>query len=414
MYILIIKVTDGKKTYEIITQEEITIEEIKKRCQKEFNISEKDINNINLWFIDEDNDKNLISNINELMSFIKEIDSNNFLINLKVEINNKKNKDFKKSNIIEKEEKDKILNNKNNITFKNKNIYETRTKEENDNIIIKIKKENELLKKLVNYYQEKIKEIVKYYEKVLIEKYSKTLNYIIQQDIIKGKEIKENEIILENKIINKKTTEQINNLKNKRYLQDNNINEIKVTPNETTEKESLQIKKNEIDILNDMKFIKNKCKNCNKYSDKNIYLCIFCDKYYLCDNCYKNNNKNKKFHEHEHFFEINFPNYIIKKYHELEILRFNYTINSFYNIINNIFFDENGNISTKQINLDVFNNLKEICIDMKNVRADPNEYYTEFQNVYIKKELKKMEEESKSLIYDKINIFLVKLNEYNI
>ena len=50
---------------------------------------------------------------------------------------------------------------------------------------------------------------------------------------------------------------------------------------------------------------------------------------------------------------------------------------------------------------------------MNNIGADPIEYYIEYRNTYIKKELKKLEDESKSLIYDKIQLFLVKLNECN-
>ena len=86
-----------------------------------------------------------------------------------------------------------------------------------------------------------------------------------------------------------------------------------------------------------MEFINNKCQKCYKYSEKKIYKCIFCDKYYLCYNCLKQNNKKNKFHEHEHFFEINFPNYIIMKDDKLENIRFNNIINSFYNLIINIF-----------------------------------------------------------------------------
>ena len=283
MPILIIKVKYGKKDYEIIIQKEITIEEIKIRCQKEFNFPEKDINNINLWFIDEDNDKNLISHINELMTFAKEIDINKFLINLNVDINIKKINDIENSNKIEK---DYILNNNNNkVIFKNKNIYEKRIKEEKENIIRKIKKENELLKKLINYYQEKIKQIIKYYEEALNEKYIKPLNLINKQDIKKEEIINENKNIFEDKIKNQNQKEQINILKNDKI--DERENKTKGESNQITEKENTQIIKTEIEILYDMEFINNKCQKCYKYSEKKIYKCIFCDTYYLCDNCLK-------------------------------------------------------------------------------------------------------------------------------
>ena len=149
----------------------------------------------------------------------------------------------------------------------------------------------------------------------------------------------------------------------------------------------------------------------SKIYTKKIYKCAFCDNYFLCDKCYKILNNNKEFHQHEVFFEINYPNNIIKIIGELQNTVFNNIINSFYILLNKIFFDENGNITTKPFNNDDIHNLKNIYKDMESIEANPMEYFSEYQKVYINKEFKKMEEDSISLIINKIKIFLSKLNE---
>ena len=85
---LIIRVSNGKKCFDIKSQKEITIQKIKKKCLKEFNYIEEDINNIELFYIDEDNDRNLITDSKELMIFAKEEDDEHFIINLEIGINN--------------------------------------------------------------------------------------------------------------------------------------------------------------------------------------------------------------------------------------------------------------------------------------------------------------------------------------
>jgi len=49
-----------EKSFEISSEKMIKVEEIKKKCQEKYKHQNKDLNNIYLWFIDEDSDKNLI------------------------------------------------------------------------------------------------------------------------------------------------------------------------------------------------------------------------------------------------------------------------------------------------------------------------------------------------------------------
>ena len=88
--ILIVKIyNDEKKSFEFNTETEITIEEIKKKCQQKFNYLNENINNINLWFIDDDKDKNLINNYNDLITYAREIEPSKLLITLNIDVNKK-------------------------------------------------------------------------------------------------------------------------------------------------------------------------------------------------------------------------------------------------------------------------------------------------------------------------------------
>ena len=195
-----------------------------------------------------------------------------------------------------------------------------------------------------------------------------------------------------------------------------NINEIEKKidiPNENIENDIFKInnfKKNINNDLNNIEFIYNKCKKCSNYTQKNIYKCIFCDNYYLCDECYKISDKNK-YHKHEDFFEIKYPNIIIDNIKELQNIGFHKIINSFNFLLNNIFLDKNGNITTKPLNNDDINNLKNICKEMDSINVNPLIYFNDYEKAYINEKLQKMEEDLKSLIITKIAIFLDKLTE---
>ena len=96
---LIVKVFYNNKYFELEPITEIDLEEIKKKIKEKINYEENDINNINLFYIDEDCDKILMIDSEELMEYSKEIDSSKYVINLTLEINKKiKNIEEKESN----------------------------------------------------------------------------------------------------------------------------------------------------------------------------------------------------------------------------------------------------------------------------------------------------------------------------
>ena len=88
---LIINIYNDKKFLDIYSDEKIiTLEEIKKKCKEKFQELEnknEDLKNINLWYIDDENDKILINNDIDLITYIytnaKEIESTQYLIILK-------------------------------------------------------------------------------------------------------------------------------------------------------------------------------------------------------------------------------------------------------------------------------------------------------------------------------------------
>ena len=147
--ILIIKVFYDNKNFEIKTNNDISLEEIKKKSAEEIKYNEKEIDKITLWYIDEENDKNLINDSIDLVKYSKEMEFSKYLINLTVEINNKDNnkgnnnidnKELKKNK--NEEQKEKNVNPNPNNTNININKFE---EEKNENIQ-KLKNEIKLLK----------------------------------------------------------------------------------------------------------------------------------------------------------------------------------------------------------------------------------------------------------------------------
>ena len=65
---------------EIICDKEKDIKEIKKECQNKLGLNNIDINNINLWFIDEDKEKNIIYEFDDLINFAKEYNNPNYFL----------------------------------------------------------------------------------------------------------------------------------------------------------------------------------------------------------------------------------------------------------------------------------------------------------------------------------------------
>jgi len=181
---LLIEIFHPNKTFELFSNEIINLEEIKNKIKQELNITEEQINKINILYIDSDGDKNLILDNNDLFQFIMEQkQENEFLIKLRLELS------------------ENIINNNENII---KEEYKNNKKEEkNENIMEKYEKEmkklldeNFLLKMKINYYINRIKDITLFYEQKLSEFNSKKdlfvnhidENAIKQKDSFKSKE----------------------------------------------------------------------------------------------------------------------------------------------------------------------------------------------------------------------------------
>ena len=515
--ILIIKVFYDNKNFEIKTNNDISLEEIKKKCVEEIKYNEKDINKITLWYIDEEHDKNLINDSIDLIKYSKEIEFSTNVINLTVEINNKDNyKDNKelKKNKNEEEEKEKNINIQNNT-----NININKLKSDKNENIQKLNYEIKLLKDEVNYYKERIKNIIQYYEDFLAKmknKYEKDLIKSIQkfnmtiQDLVNEKiNHSENTNINQNKII-EKGNQKNKNYKNEKKEEGNHINKInenekkeegnkinninKNEINEENNKNQNEINEgiNEINIFNkaqtivekkndkikekledindkklsqlidnvennkkkkvkkekekkekenifnllntpegetpiinnklkengkdynfeNIEFINNKCNNCKQLPKKINYKCVLCDNYFLCEACHKICRKNK-FHEHFDFFEIRYPNEVIKQMQEkiTEATKLRKTLASFYGLLNFIFFDKKGDLLIKEFNKNDVKSLKPICKDMKSVNADPMEYYSEYKLTFINAQLDKLNEESREILSNKIKTFFVSLED---
>jgi len=134
----------------------LKIEEIKKKCQANFELEEKDINNLILLYVDEKMDKIIINNLDELLIFKKGINKQNFLFELIVEINQE-------------------INYINKLKMKNDNS------DEKDKIIIELKKEIENLKKKCENYEKKFKNNINIIES------TNRINIFNQEDKIKEK-----------------------------------------------------------------------------------------------------------------------------------------------------------------------------------------------------------------------------------
>ena len=191
---LLIKIIDSNKNIEMFSEEMITIEDIRNRIKTEFKYSEEEMKNINIFYIDSEDDKNLILNDNDLKQFIFErMIKDELLINMKLEIY--KDKKDNNENIIQQEEKDRD-------SFK-----------ENENKIEELEKENKSLKMKLNEYIKKINNItIQYEQKIsklldIINMLKKNKDYDVINDYYEFKEFMEDEV--KNEIIEEKN--KVNN-----------------------------------------------------------------------------------------------------------------------------------------------------------------------------------------------------------
>ena len=323
---LIITILNRNLKYEIQLNEVESLDKIKEICKQKLGLGSIDLTKINLYFIDDNKEKKIINKFNDLIEYSnKNSENDNLSIELIVEIS-KENK-----NIIENQnEKNNIIN---NIENNNKIIDDYK------DMINKLNAEIEKLKMKCKEYESKIKK--------LIDKYEVKISDLIKVDSKK-----------ENKELTYKNNNNINDIPEKEN--NNNLN-----PN--------CINKDVKKIFNtkDIKFINAECNQCKKRNYIKIFQCVSCEDYYLCQDCYYLNNINTiKFHEHKYlyFFEIIFPvdlMLLIKKEEEKDKI-YNQVINKFNLLLNNIFFDENGNFSNTKyiINDSHIEELKSVLNDM--------------------------------------------------
>ena len=452
---LLINISNKSKTKEFKYSytKEIRIEDIKDLCNKNFYNQKKDLNNIILSFVDEDGDTNIINNFDELINFSKKVDENNFSINIFCEERKEKN-----NNINAPHKENKINNNKGNIIKDdNKNdindIICTKDKEIEDlkNEIYNLKKKNEYdferYKNLLFYYQEFIKQDIN--EK---EKKDNDINKIENNKNGNNIKNKENEKI-ENKVnekeINKNEEQNIikNNENEKKEENNNKINiEFKENKNEKRNKYDLEIPNQNIDLqmaktfnykkakwdfiddkiqidtnlnkkgqinLKYIEFINERCFLCKHRSENKIYKDYIEKKSYLCENCY---NKNKKIYK-DKYFEIKFPKELLDIIMERKLKRKelgNKPIIDFNNFLNNIFFDNKGNLSTKEIieiNDKDFSELKKIYNNMILISEDPVKYFADYQISFINKPKLKLNDNEKNVVEKKLALFLDNLTK---
>lgn len=412
-----IVISNDKSYFEIHTKK-ISLEELKKKCQIEFKYDEKDIEKMDLWYIDDDKDKNLINNGNDLFIFAKEIDSSKFSINLALQLSNKIN--IKEEKIEDQKNKEK----NNFIDDANEG-----NNEEKDIEIKKLQKEIDFLKEEINYHKQRNKNIILKYEEILneyrVKNKSKEINEISDNNNneinninslgIKDPQINYNDTNgYNNKEIYENEKKQggtddgtsnnlalINQYKNyskNQLLNNNNLNEINMNNKLKDNRQKYNLK--------NLEFINNKCKKCEKKAMKSIFKCVICDNYYLCEACQKSNSK-YKFHEHNEYFHIIYPNGVQAQLgkKENDNIKFNQAVSSFYTLLKEIFFDKNYNIITKEISNKEIKNLTKICKQMDSLNAPPLEYFSEYQKIYINRELKN-DEKLKEIIFQKINIIV--------
>jgi len=424
----------GKNNFrDLNIEKEIGIDEIKKECNNKFNYQQKDLNNIILYFVDKDDDINLINNFDELFNLSEEDEENNLSIEiiskLKTENENNINDDTHKNNKIEDSEI-KTANGDNGDVLANKD----KEIEELKNVIYNLTKKNEYdserYKNLLFYYEEFIKPTKKGNEKENdkkneAEKKENIIHEIKNNDNKKGNNIINNENEnKENKINeienNKNGTDKKENNNNPNFEIEDQIDEFRISRTFELKKLNFDInddiiqndkslkKENQIEF-EDIEFINDKCSLCKKNFEKIIYKDYTKKTIILCEKCYK---KNIKKNYKDNYFVINFPKNLIKLINErklkVEKLK-GKPIQDLNKFLNNLFFDKEGNFSEKEINEindKDFSELKRIYNDMKIINEDPIKYIADYQVTFINKQKLKVDDDERNLIEKKMKLIM--------
>ena len=404
--------------------------------RKEFGINEKlelimnEVHNVNI-----NNEYKKIEKkiLNIKQSTEKELNINSELNkSLNEKIKNNKN-ELEKNKIKIKLLKKEIDNLKNKIIEFINNTKQFKEKmndlkDEKDDKNIKKIIEDKDKKKLTleiddKFYKDKIKDIILYYEQLIspseIKKKVNELDYenfkknIFNYDNKADKFNKNNEyIIIKNDEIEIKKTNIIqkeDNLNQMKENKDHLFNNFNTNQNEII---NSKLKENGKDYnLSKLDFINNECKNCNRQSFKSIYKCVLCDDYFICNNCYKSKNK---FHKHNDFFEIKYPDEIIRQIQKRinNNNTYNKIITKFNVILKDIFFDKDGNLSTKEIYDFNKYNLNQICKELNSINESPTNYFSVYKMTYLnQKQLEQFKKADQKLILNKMILLVNKLSE---
>jgi len=370
----------------------LKIEEVKKQCQTNFELEEKD--NIILLYMDENMDKIIINNLDELLIFKRVINKPNFLVELIVEINQE-------------------INYMNKLKMKNDNL------DEKDKIIIELKKEIENLKKKFESYEKKIKKNINTIES------TNRISIFNKEDKIKEEESKVNQKETDkkennNKIYNEIKENKIDKNNHPNFEIEEQIDDFRISRTFELKKLNFDINddiiqndkslKKEIPIeFEDIEFINEKCLKCKNKCDKKIYKDYTNKKICLCENCFK---KDIKKNYKDNYFVINFPKNLIKLINERKLkgekLK-SKPILDFNKFFNNIFFDNEGNFSKKEINEisdKDFSELKKIFEDMKLINEEPIRYFADYQVTFINKQKLEVDDNERNLIDKKLKLVL--------
>ena len=176
------------------------------------------------------------------------------------------------------------------------------------------------------------------------------------------------------------------------------------------QKESLlfdiPIKKCKVDkisnLFTEMKNSQFQCNLCKNICKENIFNCIFCESFYLCETCHK---KKKHEHEKEYFIEINFPT-ILKT-----IINYNTTLEEFNKIIVETFLDENENLNNKNINEFDYKSKKSLIKNFLSFYKNGSTYIKTYEKIYLEPKLENLPEDEKKSINEKIKSFNLKMFE---
>ena len=375
--------------------------------------------------------KNKVNNENDIENKEEKINENNQIKNEdkkenKVEDNNHLKLEDKKDN----KNKDNNQNN-NNETENEKNNIEQNEKENKDNneelmilynmnknvkkdanekiynennikLIKKLERKNRILEEKLEQYKQRIKEISIFYEQKLNEMSTKIKINEIAINI--KKEVKDNiNPELKNEIVGHKI--EANKEVNIKEKENENLNKTEKKEKNKNVVDDLEahdkqhVKGNRSQLYKELNSIDFKCQKCQTFCKECIYYCSNCENTYcLCKSCTKKP-------LYDEFFEIKIPNDV-----KIDI-NYKMAINTFNELIKEIFFEKEGKLIIKELNEGDNKRIKKKSNDLKPFGESILRYYYNYIDAYINPAIQKLDENEKNLINKKLNLFEGKLRE---